>query len=157
LASLQLRGVARTAPTPRRPDPAPEPAAPARSDGAPRAQAEPARLRPRELVDAPPPPPIVRPPIEQAIATLGPRNVPSRGSPGQSHGRLEHSHRFAAATALRAIAQDWDSGRISFSSQGGLPFEAEVLGLAGRSSGLARARIAEATEALDEATAALRT
>ena len=155
LASLQLRGVARAAPAARKPDPAPEPAAPARSEAAPRAQPEPARSRPRELADAPPPPPIVRPPIEQAIATLGPRTVPSRCSPGQYLGLLEHYRRFAAATALRAIAQDWDSGRLAFSTHDRPPFEAEVLGIVGRRSGLAPARIVEAAEALDEATASL--
>jgi hypothetical protein len=154
LASLQLRGVARAAPAPRKPDLAPEPASATRPEGA-RTQPEPARPRSRELADAPPPPPIVRPPIEQAIATLGPRTVPSRCSPGQYHSLLEHYRRFAAATALRAIAQDWDSGRLAFSTHDRPPFEAEVLGIVGRRSGLATARVVEAAEALDEATTAL--
>ncbi|HEX3757956.1 MAG TPA: ATP-binding protein [Kofleriaceae bacterium] len=154
LTSLQLRGVARAAPAPRKPEPAPEPP-PARPEAAPRAQSEPARLRARELVDAPAPPPIVRPPIEHAIATLGPRTVPARCSAGQYQGLLEHYRRFAAATALRAIAQDWDSGRLAFSTHDRPPFEAEVLGIVGRRSGLAQARIVEAAEALDETTAAL--
>jgi ATPase family protein associated with various cellular activities (AAA) len=157
LASLQLRGVARPQPAPRKPDLGPdlEPVAPARPEGAPRAQPAPGRPRPRELADAAPPPPIIRPPIAQAIATLGPRTVPSRCSPGQYQSLLEHYRRFAAATALRAIAQDWDSGRLAFSTHDRPPFEAEVLGIVGRRSGLAPARIVEAAEALDEATTAL--
>jgi hypothetical protein len=155
LASLQLRGVARAAPPPRKSDSAPEPAPAARPESGPRAQPEPARPRGRELTDAPPPPPIVRPPIAQAIATLGPRSVPSRCSPGQYQGLLDHYHRFSAATALRAIAQDWDSGRLAFSTHDRPPFEAEVLGIVGRRSGLAPARVVEAAEALDEATTAL--
>src|SRR5262249_1890068 len=95
------------------------------------------------------------PRIETAIATLGPRTGPSGCSPGQYQSLLEHYRRFAAATALRAIAQDWDSGRLAFSTHDRPPFEAEVLGIVGRRSGLSPARIVEAAEALEEATGAL--
>jgi hypothetical protein len=157
LASLQLRGVARAAPAARKPDPGPAPAAPARPEGATRAQPEPARARPRELADAPAPPPIVRPPIEHAIATLGPRTVPNRCSPPQYHDLLEHYRRFAGATAQHAIAQGWDSGRIAFSTPDRKPFELEVLGIVGRGSGLAQTQVVQAIEALDEATTSLQT
>jgi len=47
-----------------------------------------------------------------------------------------------ATIALRAIAQDWDCGRLAFSTHDRPPFEAEVLGIVGRRSGLAQARVA---------------
>ena len=149
LASLQLRGIARTAP-PQLRRLGTEPSAPPRN-----VETDEPRPRGRELVDAPPPPPIIRPPLELAVATLAPRSAPSRCTPDQYLALLDHHRRFTAATALRAIAQDWDSGRLAFSTHDRPPFEAEVLGIVGRRSGLAPARIVEASEALEEATAAL--
>jgi hypothetical protein len=161
IASLQLRGIGRSAPAPgRRADSEPaeprraSPPAPSNGDAS-RATGEPARTRNRELTDAPPEAPIIRPPIEKAIATLGPRTTPRRCTPGQYQSVLDHYRRFAGATALRAIAQDWDSGRLAFSTHDRPPFEAEVLGIVGRRTGLAQARVIEAAEALEEASAAL--
>jgi hypothetical protein len=122
-------------------DDAPEPPAP------PAAPAAPARDRWRPSPDKP---------IAQVLASLGARPPQTRCSPGQYQALLEHYRRYAAAVALRAIANDWDSGRIAFSSQDRPPFEAEVLGIAGRRRGLASHHITEATEALTEATEALR-
>ena len=150
LASLQLRGIARTpdgsrlrrlgTEPPERPSPPTEAAE---------------RPRGRELADAPARPPVIRPPIAQAVAALAPRTTPTRCSPDQYQALLEHYRRYAAATAMRAIARDWDSGRLAFSTHDRPPFEAEVLGIVGRRSGLAPARVVEAGEALEEAAIAL--
>ncbi|HMG54188.1 MAG TPA: hypothetical protein VK601_11910 [Kofleriaceae bacterium] len=160
LASLQLRGVARPAASAPLRRLGAEPAdarrdEPRRAATAAAPAPEPARPRGRELVDAPAPPPIVRPPIEQAIATLGPRSAPSQCSQIQYQDLLDHYRRYAASTALRAIAHDWDSGRLAFSTHDRQPFEAEVLGIVGRRRGLAPALIVEAAEAVEEASAAL--
>src|SRR5258706_245894 len=95
------------------------------------------------------------PRMEVAMQPLAPRAAPTRSSRGQSLARLDPSRRYAAATALRAIAQDWDSGRLAFSPHARPPFEAEVLGIVGRRSGLAPAMVVEAGEALEEATGSL--
>ncbi|HEY0993419.1 MAG TPA: ATP-binding protein, partial [Kofleriaceae bacterium] len=100
-------------------------------------------------------PEIIRPPLELAMLALAPRSAPTRCSPGQYLALLDHYRRYAGATALRAISQDWDSGRLAFSTHDRPPFEAEVLGIVGRRSGLAPARVVEAGEALEEATGAL--
>jgi ATPase family associated with various cellular activities (AAA) len=149
LASLQLRGIARATEGSRlrRLGSTAEPPPPE--------AAQPAKRRGRELVDAPTAAPILRPPIDRAMAALAPRATPSRCTPAQYENLLDHYRRFAATTALRAIAQDWDSGRLAFSTHDRPPFEAEVLGIVGRRAGLAAARVVEATEALEESTAAL--
>jgi hypothetical protein len=95
-------------------------------------------------------------PLGPVLAALGARPSQTRCSPGQYQTLLDHYRRYAAATALRAIANDWDSGRIAFSSQDRPPFEAEVLGIAGRRRGLAAQHVTEAAEALEEAASALR-
>ena len=151
LASLQLRGVARVpgGPSPLRrlgSEPVESPTGP--TDAAPPPRA-------RKLADAPAAPPVVRPPIAQAMAALAPRTTPTRCSPGEYQALLEHYRRYAADTALRAIAQDWDSGRLAFSTHDRPPFEAEVLGIVGRRSGLAPAMVREAVEALEAAAGAL--
>ena len=151
LASLQLRGIARTSEAPRlrrldsTAEPSPSPPDPA----------QPAKRRGRDLADAPAAAPIIRPPIDRAMAALAPRATPSRCTPEQYENLLDHHRRFAATTALRAIAQDWDSGRLAFSTHDRPPFEAEVLAIVGRRAGLAPTSLVEATEALKEATAAL--
>ena len=150
LASLQLRGIARTPDGSRLRRLGTEP--PERPSGPADAPEQPRR---RELADAPAPPPVIRPPIAQAVAALAPRTTPTRCSPDQYQALLEHYRRYAAATAMRAIARDWDSGRLAFSTHDRPPFEAEVLGIVGRRSGLAPARVVEAGEALEEAAGAL--
>ena len=148
LASLQLRGISRAADTTGRLRRlGGEPGEPER--------AEPAKLKSRQLTDAPATPPVIRPPISAAIAPLAPRTAPNQCSPAEYLTLLDQYRRFAAASALRAIADDWDSGRLAFSTHDRPPFEAEVLGIVGRRTGLAQARVLEATESLDEATAAL--
>jgi hypothetical protein len=126
-----------------------------RLDSTPPAPEPERRGKTRELVDAPPPPPVVRPPIDVAVAALAPRANPTRCTAEQYETLLDHYRRFASTTALRAIAQDWDSGRLAFSTHDRPPFEAEVLGIVGRRAGLAAARVVEANEALEESTAAL--
>jgi len=151
LASLQLRGVARVPSGPprlRRLGSEPIASPTGETEEAP-------RPRTRELADAPAAPPVVRPPIAVAMAALAPRTTPTRCSPGEYQALLEHYRRFAADTALRAIARDWDSGRLAFSTHDRPPFEAEVLGIVGRRSGLAPAMVREATEALEAAAGAL--
>lgn len=64
---------------------------------------------------------------------------------------------IAAATALRAIANGWDSGRLGGGRGAGLPREAEVIGHLGVSQGLATERVAQATAALDDVMAKART
>ncbi|HET7504622.1 MAG TPA: AAA family ATPase [Kofleriaceae bacterium] len=151
LASLQLRGISAAPSGPRLRRLGSEPAAP---PSEPERNGEP-RPRARELVTPPEPPPVVRPPIALAVASLAPRTLPTRCSAMEYHVLLEQYRRFASATALRAIAHDWDSGRLAFSTHDRPPFEAEVLGIIGRRSGLAPARVVEAAEALDEATISL--
>jgi len=159
LASLQLRGIARGDGGSRLRRLGTEPAAGSTSPASTTSPAspsdEPPRPRTRGLADAPAPPPIIRPPIALAVAALAPRTTPTRCSPGQYQALLEHYRRYAAVTALRAIARDWDSGRLAFSTHDRPPFEAEVLGIVGRRSGLAPARVVESAEALEEATGAL--
>ncbi len=79
-----------------------------------------------------------------------------RCSRGEYHTFLEHLRRYAIDLAARAIARDWDSGRLAFSTTDRPPAESEVLGIAGRRRGLASARFAEANEALEEAEGGLR-
>jgi len=149
LASLQLRGISRAtdgAARLRRLGSTPEPPPPVE-------KREPRRTR--ELVDAPAAPPIVRPPLDRAMAALAPRAAPSRCTLEQYEELLDHYRTFTACTALRAIAQDWDSGRLAFSTHDRPPFEAEVLGIVGRRQGLAAPRVIEANQALEEATNAL--
>jgi len=153
LASLQLRGIAAAPSGPARlrrlgSEPATAPSVPA-------GNGEPARPRPRELTDAPARPPVVRPPIGVAMVSLAPRTLPTRCSPAEYQALLDRFQQLASTTALRAIAQDWDSGRLAFSTHDRPPFEAEVLGIVGRRSGLSPAHVVEAAEALDEASAAL--
>jgi AAA+ superfamily predicted ATPase len=161
LTSLQLRGIARPSDGGERlrrlgSEPsAREPESGARSGDRPGAFDEPARPGARQLADAPTAPAVIRPPIDEAVAALAPRTSPNRCTPAQYQSLLDHYRRYAAATALRAIAQDWDSGRLAFSTHDRPPFEAEVLGIVGRRSGLAQARIEEAAETLEEATNAL--
>ena len=125
----------------------------ARGHARPTEPAEPAR-RARQLTDAPAAPPVVRPPIHRAIAALAPRAAHARCSPAEYITLLDHVRQFTAATALTAIAHEWDTGRFAFSTHDRPPYESEVLGLVGRRAGLAPARVLEAAEALEEATAA---
>jgi hypothetical protein len=169
LASLQLRGIARPPDGPPRlrrlgTEPAERPASPTGTTslagltgltGLTGLSDEPPRPRTRELTDAPAPPLVVRPPIALAVAALAPRTTPTGCSPDQYQALLEHLRRYAAATAMRAIARDWDSGRLAFSTHDRPPFEAEVLGIVGRRSGLAPARVIESAEAIEEAAGAL--
>jgi hypothetical protein len=155
LASIQLRGISRAVSEPSRlrrlgSEPVERP-----SDGGSNGDGEAPRPRPRERANVPAPPPVIRPPIAQAVVALAPRATPDRCSPGEYQALLEHYRRFVSATAHRAIAQDWDSGRIAFASHDRAPFEAEVLGIFGRRSGLAPARVEEAAGDLAEATDAL--
>jgi hypothetical protein len=105
-----------------------------------------------------PPRPPVRDetPLAPRLASLGPRSSLRRCSAGQYHAFLEHHRRSVAAVAVRAIARDWDTGRLAFNTQDRPPFEAEVLGIAGRRGGLATQRVVEASEALDHASDELR-
>ena len=92
----------------------------------------------------------------QQIASLGTRSSAPRCSKGEYQALLEHYRRGIAALAVRAIARDWDSGRLAFPTQDRPPHEAEVLGIAGRTSGLNASRLVAATDALDEAKEQLR-
>ncbi|HEY0194454.1 MAG TPA: ATP-binding protein, partial [Kofleriaceae bacterium] len=160
LASLQLRNRLSTGPQLRRlgtqpPEPTPAPApAPTPTATAPTAPVVPERAK-RELSDAPAPAAVIRPPLENVVVALAPRVPPTRCTPAEYQQLLEHFRDFSAATALRAIAQDWDSGRLAFSTHDRPPFEAEVLGIVGRRAGLSPARVAEAGEALEESANAL--
>jgi len=153
LASLQLRGIARPPGGPDRLRRLGSEPAERTSDGGGGEEAP--RPRTRDLADAPAPPPVIRPPIALAMASLAPRITPTLCTPGEYEALLEHYRRYAATTALRAIAQDWDSGRLAFSTHDRPPFEAEVLGIIGRRSGLSPARVVEAAEALEETTSAM--
>jgi hypothetical protein len=160
LIGLDGREVTVAAP-PARPS-APELAArPAEPDDAGDAR-EDAGAAPAAAPDAPAPErdrwkPSPDQPIAQALASLGAQAAATRCAPGQYQTLLEHYRKYAAAIALRAIAGDWDSGRIAFSAQDRPPFEAEVLGIAGRRNGLAPQHVMDATEALEQAAEALRT
>ncbi len=62
---------------------------------------------------------------------------------------LESERTVAAALAVRAIADGWDTGRLGTGTEV-LPREREVLGLLGVAQGLASARVTEASESLIE-------
>jgi len=151
LASLQLRGISRASDGPARLRRlGSEPLEPERA-----IQAAPVRPGSRQLTDAPAPPPVIRPPIAQAMAALAPRMPPNRCSPSEGATLLDHFRKFALASAHRAIAHGWDTGRLAFSTNDRPPYEAEVLGIVGLRGGLAQPRVAEANTALEEATATL--
>ena len=88
---------------------------------------------------------------ELNIGGLAPRFTQPRCTADEYQTLLEYHRRAVAAIAVYAIARDWDCGRLAFSTQDRPPFEAEVLGLAGRRAGLAAARVAESKSALAHA------
>ena len=88
---------------------------------------------------------------EPFVAGLTPRFTLQRCTPDEYQLLLEHHRRAVVAGAFHAIARDWDSGRLAFSTQDRPPLEAEVLGIAGRRSGLAAARLSEAKLAYNQA------
>ncbi|MBK7078859.1 MAG: ATP-binding protein [Myxococcales bacterium] len=69
---------------------------------------------------------------------------------------LELERLLALALAVRAIASDWDRGLGGAAPDGGLPHEAEVIGLYTTRHGLARDRVAQAEAGVAEAMAAVR-
>ncbi|HEY6036720.1 MAG TPA: ATP-binding protein [Kofleriaceae bacterium] len=105
---------------------------------------------------APPRPRHARGSSETSLAGFALRASNRRCSRGEYLTYLEHLRREVIEVAARAIARDWDSGRLAFSSADRPPAEAEVLGIAGRRSGLAASSVAEADEALEAAEGALR-
>ena len=68
---------------------------------------------------------------------------------------LEAERTVAAALAVRAIAEGWDSGRLGAAADE-LPREREVLGLLGANQGLAGQRVREASETLADVMAEAR-
>jgi len=93
---------------------------------------------------------------EPFVGGLASRFTLQRCSVDEYQTLLEFHRRAVSAVAVHAIARDWDCGRLAFSTQDRPPFEAEVLGIAGRRAGLAAARVAEARSALTQATDELR-
>jgi hypothetical protein len=155
LASLQLRGIARAPAGPARLRRlGSEPSAPADTTP-PNTTAEAPRSPARTLADAPPAPPVVRPPMALAMAALAPRTMPTRCTPDEYQALLEHYRRYAGAIAQRAIAQDWDCGRLALTNPARPPFESEVLGIVGRRKGLAPDQVREAGDEFEEAARAL--
>ena len=69
---------------------------------------------------------------------------------------LESERTVAAALAVRAIAEGWDTGRLRGPAAEELPREREVLGLLGVAQGLAPERVQEASETLTEVLARAR-
>nr|MDQ3368464.1 ATP-binding protein [Myxococcota bacterium] len=90
------------------------------------------------------------------LRSLAPRSTPRRCSPGEYQTLLEYHRRAVTALVTLAIARDWDTGRIAFSPRDRPPFEAEVLAIAGRCTGLATTRVQEASEAAEQALDELR-
>lgn len=105
---------------------------------------------------APPQPRSARPASAITLEGFALRASRRRCSRGEYHTFLEYLRRHVIEVAARAIARDWDFGRLAFSTADRPPAEAEVLGIAGRRMGLAASRVAEANEALEAAEGALR-
>ncbi len=63
---------------------------------------------------------------------------------------LESEREVVTALALRALAEAWDTGRLSHDDGTALPREHEILGIMGVHQGLAGARLAEAREQVAE-------
>jgi hypothetical protein len=100
-------------------------------------------------------PPIPPPPAPPRIAALAPRITASGCSPREYEVVLESVREWVIAATTLAIANAWDCGRLAFSTHDRPPFEAEVLGIAGRRTGLASARVLEALPLLEQAGEAL--
>ena len=108
---------------------------------------------PGELADAP----LAQPEtVARALAALAPRARTAPCSAEQYELLLEAYRGYAVARAVAAIASAWDTGRLVYPEPGQPPFHAEVFGLAGRRSDLARPQLDEAVMALDDATGAVR-
>ncbi|HEY5935277.1 MAG TPA: ATP-binding protein [Kofleriaceae bacterium] len=101
---------------------------------------------------------ITQPPLDPkaALAGLAPLWPTNRCSPDEYQTLLEHYRRTITGLAVLAIARDWDSGRLAFSTPDRPPFESEVFGIAGLRSGLAQKRVDEAKAFFQEASLALR-
>ena len=94
--------------------------------------------------------------MTHAVAALSPRAKLPTCSLEQYEALLETYRGFVVTSAVTAIASAWDCGRLAFSAHDQPPFQAEVLGLASRSTGRADSQLAEAIAALHEAAAAMR-
>jgi hypothetical protein len=116
-----------------------------------RSHAAQSRQAPPDLVDLWSAPRLHPASSAHPLAALAPRTAPILCSPGQYEALLESYRGWVAATTVIAIAAAWDSGRLSYSSPGGLPFESEAFSLIGQRAGLARPQIIEALAALDQA------
>ncbi|MEJ7601059.1 MAG: ATP-binding protein [Kofleriaceae bacterium] len=86
---------------------------------------------------------------------LAPRRAGDRCTRKEALMLLEAERTVAAALAVRAIAEGWDSGRLGAATDE-LPREREVLGLLGAKQGLAGQRVREASETLDDVMAEAR-
>jgi len=143
-------------------------AAPARrpsADEAGDAVMPPAALTVVEAAAAPPPPAEEPAPAAAfhhgdarllAAAALAPRPAFVATSRGESIALLDRYRVLASALIGRAIAYAWDQGRLTFPTEGGLPFKTEVAGLLGRNSGLAVEDVRTFEQAVVEALAAVR-
>jgi hypothetical protein len=80
---------------------------------------------------------------------LAPRRPGPRTDRRQSQLLLESERTVAVALAIRAIAEAWDTGRIT-AEPSALPHEREVLGLIGVRQGFAPERVKEASESLTD-------
>ncbi len=75
-------------------------------------------------------------PVPPSLDALAPRS-PAYISACYDEAQLEAYRRLVIATAMAAIAEQWDSGRLSLARPGELPYLSEVRGIAGQRSGLA--------------------
>jgi hypothetical protein len=103
-----------------------------------------------------PPRPRPAPRASLQLPALGARSAAPRCSQSEYQAVLDHYRRAVVARTVCAIARDWDSGRLAFPSTNQPPHEAEVLGIAGRTSGLNTSRLSTAMETLEQATEELR-
>ncbi|HUS65557.1 MAG TPA: ATP-binding protein [Kofleriaceae bacterium] len=83
------------------------------------------------------------------INVAAPPGVRAYDSPGE---HLSDTLDLVAAWAARAIADAWDSGRLSLPNQDPRPFQREVMALVGARMGAAGDLLAEADKRVDEAT-----
>jgi hypothetical protein len=83
------------------------------------------------------------------INVAAPPGVRPYDSPGE---HLSDTLDLVAAWAARAIADAWDSGRLSLPNQDPRPFQREVMALVGARMGAAGDLLAEADKRVDEAT-----
>ncbi len=87
---------------------------------------------------------------------LWPRPTPAALDAAASESLLAAHLKLIAALAGNAIACAWDAGRLSFPTDGGMPYKVEVAGLLGRGAKLAGTEVARSQQEIAQAWEGLR-